>query len=184
MAAIMYYMLCETATHEIKSFSTEDIWQGNVADHETRSASFSSNPGDSPDILKDNPCIGGSFQEPSSYSPPIIPGIKIEWSGTGAEDGNDGAWEASVGSGSITMDIKKWDLIEDVAISEAGDSFGICLTGALIPSEGRVTLDLNGEATVTFDLVGAPKGVFMVETPGINNALSNHPDNKYMIRLI
>lgn len=183
MAAVTYHMLCDTVSHEIKSFSEENVWPSPPAGTEVRSASFSSNAGDSPDVLKANPYVGGTFQEPSTYSDPAKPCFKIEWSGTGAVDGDDSVWEASVGSGTITITIKKWDQLSNQLISDSGDDFGVCVVGGLEPSKGRLSL-ASGQDSFTFDLTSAPRGVFDVMIIPINNTLPPKTDNSIRVRLI
>jgi len=174
MAATTYYMLCRVADDQIlearlvDDFGVENYTSVMVV----RSATFSEDAGDDPDVLEAEPLAGGTFVAPSTYSapesPPADPYLKVDdWSESahGSSDPDDGVWEMTAGSGNnCTLRVKKWDLNTDTAISEAGDKFEVCVLGGAKCPAAVLTLDSNGEATITFtpssDEIGAVSIIF------------------------
>lgn len=174
MAATTYYMLCRVADDQIlEARQTNDFGVEKYANiMVVRSATFSTNPGDSPDVLEAEPLPGGTFVSPNTYNGPqalpVEPYLKADdWSGSahGSADPDDGVWEMASGSGNnCTLRVKKWDLNSDTAINEAGDKFEVCVLGGAKCPAATITLDSNGEATITFtpgsDEIGAVSIIF------------------------
>ncbi len=176
MALTTYYMLCRPSDDRIfeyrltNNFGVEDYPNQMVV----RFATFSTDPGDSPDVLLANPEGNGTFVAPSTYTAPSAlpanPYLKaVDWSGDGAADSDDGVWEmTSDGVNACTITVKKWDRTADAAIQEIGDKFGICIIGSVICLTARITLDANGEATITLTPTAVQKGEQEVVLKAIN----------------
>ena len=154
MTAVTYYMACSTSTNVIKEVRTSTF--SVPSGYEIRSATFSSDAGDSPDVITSfrRPLPGGTFISPSTYFALGEIGLKVEYSGFGNIDPVDGVYELTAdGSNSVTITFKKWNNLTNSAIQNAGDSFGICISGAVAQADtptGKITLDPNGEASLTF----------------------------------
>lgn len=158
MAVVVYYMLCRDTDGLILDVAQADTFSSQISGATSKSAMFSADPGDDPDVLMVKPYHGDLFTEdPITYTPQvggcIKPFLKVrDWSGPdGAADPDDGVWELSDPDGvkSFTLTVKKWEEVSDTAIEEAGDIFEVSVLGGKCPC-GRVTLDANGEATITF----------------------------------
>lgn len=167
MALTTYYMLCLVNGDVIREARTADtfgVGPQYASVMEVRSATFSTDAGDSPDVLLAAPIPGYTFVAPGTHTaPPAAPAdpyLKGEdWSGNGAADPDDGVWEmTSDGVNACTLTLKKWDMTTDTAITGAGDKFGVCILGSATCSTARITLDANGEATITITPGSTIKG--------------------------
>lgn len=176
MALTTYYMLCRPSDNVIlESRLTDDFGVENYADiMVVRSATFSVDAGDSPDVLASDPLPGGTFVSPGTYNPPAAPVadpyLKVsDWSGNGGVDPDDGVWEMeSDGTNSCTLTVKKWDRTTDTALNEVGDKFSLNLIGSPDCPCGRITLDSNGEATIVLAPLVNQKGESSITLRGIN----------------
>jgi hypothetical protein len=173
MAAVTYYMLCETSNglvHDVRS-SSFDVTA--LIGFEIRSASFSANAGDSPDVVASKPERGGTFTEdPISYSPPpSMFYLDLAWEGDGAVV--DGMREMTAnGTNSETLRLSKREVGTDSlqSAAEDNDEYRVCIrTSVGKPSAGRVQL-VNGEQTISFTPASGDKGICEVEIIPIGSA--------------
>lgn len=150
MAAVTYYMLCVTVDDVIVAFDTVDNY-GTIENLEVRSASFSTNPADSPDVLAAAPEKRGTFVAPSTYTAPGPERVRLhaEWSGDGTQVGNIYEMIAD-GVNAAVLTVRKWNEDDDVAMTDAGDNDDIWVVCSNIGlDEGKKSL-VNGVITFTF----------------------------------
>ena len=109
------------------------------------------------------PKLGATLTAGGIYTEPVDAYVKCDWSGDGAMVGDTYEIVAD-GLNIATLTLKKWDRNANVAILEAGDAFWVGVNGvSFSPSAGKVTLDDNGEAIVTFTPLTSEKGLGTVQ---------------------
>lgn len=149
MALRIYYMYIGNDS-TILSCGLEDHFptlRGGVVE----SASFSLNPADSPDVLREEPKGNDQYtSDPPTYTPKIVPYIKQTWSGDGTLVGD--VYEMTPhGANVATLTLQKWDENADTPLNTGGEVYWICVGGVAIkPNVGKVTLDGSGQGAVSF----------------------------------
>ena len=177
MAASTYFMFVRVSDNLILDARTEDSFDaGALSGYAVRSASFSADGGDSPDVNVAAPLPGGTFEEPSTYgappAAPVVPYIKLEWSGAGSPV-MDACEVIADGVNTATLTAKKWDRTANEAIASGGESYWVRVDGAAFkPSVGKITLDVNGEGSVDFTPLTLEKGVGLIS---LDPATENNP---------
>jgi len=161
MAAVTYYMHIRASDDLIGEVSLTDDWPNPDVTMVVRSASFSSDSGDSPDVETPlgRPLALGTY-DGVTYTPPADvtkPYIKLTWSGTGELNGS--IYELDEGE-TATLTLQKWDENADQAISSGGEEYWICPNGANSGADvGKVTLNGSGQAVVNFTANANEKGL-------------------------
>lgn len=163
MAAVTYFMLCNEGNIIVAVQDNAGFDTSLVGGH-VRSASFSVNEADNPDVLKSQPLVGDVFtDDPVNYIPQLKgskkPFLKLSWSGSGVVDPDDQVYElVANGSNQCVLTIQKWNSEGDEAIGESGDKFSVCVIGHTLCPEARFELDGNGEHQITFTPKSDDKG--------------------------
>jgi hypothetical protein len=149
---MLYYMLCRTSDDAILDYETTDSFSSAVSNSVVRSKE-----------LANVPKLGATLTAGGTYTEPVDAYVKCDWSGDGVIVGDTYEIVAD-GVKTATLTLKKWDRNANVAILEAGDSFWVGVIGvSFSPSAGKVTLDDNGEAVVTFTPQATEKGLGTIQ---------------------
>lgn len=149
MALTTYYMLCD-AEDTICGF--KNLSFGDVQGFTERSATFSLDSGDSPDVLLNSPSLKDSFTAGGTYTQHDAsrPCLKLTWSGDGSLVGDIYEMVAN-GSNSASLSIQLWDEATDSAINTGSQLYWVQVNGTSVrPGDGRVALDGAGAGSVVF----------------------------------
>ena len=166
MTAVTYYMFIRTTTDRIGEVRTEDKWAGAPPGMVIRSAKFSDEEGDGAEVVTPlgKPLVNGFFTEEGEYTPPPSPPyIKVDWSGSGNLVNN--RYELTPnGIATAVLTLRKWDTHTNQAIKSGGEIYWVSVSGAAVkPDVGKVILDGEGEATITFQPVVTEVGLASIQ---------------------
>tara|TARA_R110000824_G_scaffold350446_1_gene537384 strand:+ start:346 stop:894 length:549 start_codon:yes stop_codon:yes gene_type:complete len=170
MAAVTYFMLCGALDNLVHDVRTSNSFSSGLLGSDVRSASFSSNPADAPDVPVDKPEPGGHFVSPTTYTPPAETySLKASWEGNISVI--DGMTEmTSNGANKATLRLTKVSS-SGIPTESGTEQFRVCIqTSVGKPSVGKFNL-VDGGATVDFIPASDEKGIALVALILVNHAV-------------
>lgn len=161
MTAVLYYMHISEHDSLVGEYATSDLWPNPATGMVVRSATFSSEAGDSPQVLtpRGKPDVNSTFTSEGVYTPANAEQfyrIKPEWSG-GTDRG--GYYEFSPdGSAQLTLTLTKIDSETEAPVGSGTESFQLCPGGIPVNANAGMISLVGGVGSFVLTPPATSKG--------------------------
>lgn len=167
MAAVLYYMHISANDDRVGEYSQTNDWPNPATGMVVRSATFSSNPGDSPDVVtpRGEPDVNSFYTAGGLYTPAPdsqFYKIRAEWSGGGGVD--QGFYYEMVADGInvATLTLTKLDY-DGTPLGSGTEAFILWFTGGPLGLDGAKKSMVGGVVTFNFTPPLGTKGMVTIQ---------------------